>query len=73
MFNIGWGEWLIVFLLVLLFFGPKRLPEVARSLGKTLRGFQQGFRELKDEVTQTPSNPIGQARGTTTDKKSLKS
>ncbi len=52
MFNIGWGEWLIVFLLVLLFFGPKRLPEVARGLGRTLRGFQHGLREFKDEVTK---------------------
>jgi sec-independent protein translocase protein TatA len=43
-FGIAWWEILLVALIVLLVFGPKRLPEMGRSLGK-------GMREFKDSVT----------------------
>jgi sec-independent protein translocase protein TatA len=43
-FGIGWVEILILLLVALLLFGPKRLPEMGRSLGK-------GLREFKDSVT----------------------
>jgi sec-independent protein translocase protein TatA len=43
-FGIAWWEILLVLLLVLLVFGPKRLPEMGRSLGR-------GFREFKDSIT----------------------
>jgi sec-independent protein translocase protein TatA len=42
--NIGAGEIIIVLVVVLLIFGPKRLPDLGRSLGK-------GMREFKDSVT----------------------
>jgi sec-independent protein translocase protein TatA len=42
--GIAWWEILLILLLVLLVFGPKRLPEMGRSLGK-------GFREFKDSIT----------------------
>ena len=43
-FGVAWWEILLILLLVLLVFGPKRLPEMGRSLGK-------GFREFKDSIT----------------------
>jgi sec-independent protein translocase protein TatA len=43
-FGIGWVEILILLLVALLVFGPKRLPEMGRSLGR-------GLREFKDSVT----------------------
>ena len=42
--SIGWQGLLIVVVILLLFFGPKRLPEMGRSLGR-------GMREFKDSVT----------------------
>ena len=42
--NIGAGEIIIVLVVVLLIFGPKRLPDLGRSLGR-------GMREFKDSVT----------------------
>jgi sec-independent protein translocase protein TatA len=42
--GIAWWEILLVLLLVLLVFGPKRLPEMGRSLGR-------GFREFKESIT----------------------
>jgi sec-independent protein translocase protein TatA len=42
--NIGWQGALVLILVLLLVFGPKRLPEMGRSLGR-------GLREFKDSVT----------------------
>jgi sec-independent protein translocase protein TatA len=42
--NIGWQGILIILLVLLVIFGPKRLPEMGRSLGR-------GIREFKDSVT----------------------
>ena len=43
-FGVAWWEILLILLLVLLVFGPKRLPEMGRSLGR-------GFREFKESIT----------------------
>lgn len=42
--NIGWQGVLIILVVLLLVFGPKRLPEMGRSLGR-------GIREFKDSIT----------------------
>jgi sec-independent protein translocase protein TatA len=46
MFNLGWLEVGLILLALILFFGPKKLPELGGSIGKSLRGF-------KDELQQT--------------------
>lgn len=48
--NLGWGEWVVIAFVILIFFGPKRLPELARGLGRALRQFQQGLRDVKDKI-----------------------
>ena len=47
---IGWPEILLLCLVLLLIFGPKRLPEMGRSLGK-------GMREFKDSITGKDDEP----------------
>lgn len=47
---LGWTELLLLLFLVILFFGPKRLPEVAEAIGKSIRRFKKATREIKDEV-----------------------
>ncbi len=47
---LGWSELLIILFLVLIFFGPRRLPEVAEAIGKSLRKFKKASREVKDEL-----------------------
>ena len=44
------GELLVVLLVALLLFGGKRLPEIARNLGKGLRGFQKTTKEASNEI-----------------------
>jgi sec-independent protein translocase protein TatA len=57
--NIGVWEILILFLVLLLIFGPKRLPGMGKSLGRGMREFKESVtdqgRELKDSVTVVPA------------------
>ena len=53
----GASEWIIIFLVVLLLFGAKRLPELARSLGQAKKEFQKGAREVEDEVEKMKQEP----------------
>ena len=47
---IGMQEMIVIFLVVLLLFGSKRLPELARGLGKGIREFKKATQDLKDEL-----------------------
>jgi len=56
--NIGWPEILLILLVVLLLFGAKRLPDLARSLGKSLREFKKGREEGEaSDEKKPPSAP----------------
>ena len=50
MFDVGGGELLLIFVAVLLLFGPKKIPEVMRSVGKGLRQFRQAQEDLKQQM-----------------------
>lgn len=43
--RLGWTEILVILLLVLVLFGAKRLPDLARSIGKSLQEFKKGMKE----------------------------
>ena len=47
--NIGMGELIVILLIVLLFVGAKRLPELGRSLGEAVREFKKGVQGDKDQ------------------------
>jgi sec-independent protein translocase protein TatA len=48
-FGIGLPEMLLILVVALLVFGPKKLPEIGRSLGKAIRGFQEASKEFENE------------------------
>lgn len=50
MFGMGSGEFLLVFLVMLVVLGPKNIPEIARSLGKTIKDFRNIVKEIKSSV-----------------------
>lgn len=52
---IGTGELLILLLLVLLLFGPSKLPELAEALGKSIQKFKKASRDMKDEIESSTS------------------
>ena len=45
----GW-EWIIIALVVLLLFGGKKIPELMRGLGKGVKSFKEGMKEVEGEV-----------------------
>ncbi|MDE6135519.1 MAG: twin-arginine translocase TatA/TatE family subunit [Muribaculaceae bacterium] len=47
----GW-EWLIIFLVILLLFGGRKIPELMRGLGKGIHSFKQGVKEAQDEISR---------------------
>ena len=67
-FGIGIWEILILLLVVLLVFGPKRLPEMGRSLGKGMREFKDSIsgNDLDDEPRRAELPPAEQPVGTQT-------
>ena len=54
MFGIGTPEIIIIIVVALLVFGPKRLPDIGKSLGKGLREFKKATSEFKDQM----NNPM---------------
>lgn len=48
-FGIGLPEMAVIMVLALLVFGPKKLPEIGRSVGKAIRGFQEASKEFENE------------------------
>ena len=48
--NIGLPELLVVLVIVLLLFGAKRLPEIARGLGKSIQEFKKGVKDIERDV-----------------------
>src|SRR5512136_1226941 len=72
MFNIGAGELTVILIVALLVLGPKRLPELARGLGKFMREFrrqtdevrtvvEREFYRMDEEIDALPAPPKGTA------------
>jgi sec-independent protein translocase protein TatA len=55
--GIGMWEIILVFLVALLLFGAKRLPEIGSSLGKGIREFKGSLREIEGEFKLPPESP----------------
>ena len=54
--NIGFSELLVILLIVLLLFGPKRLPEIAQFLGRSIHAFKKGIKGIEDDVQDNENN-----------------
>lgn len=52
-FNLGMGELILIFAVVLLFFGAKRIPDIAGSFGKGIREFKKNMNDVDREINGT--------------------
>lgn len=46
----GGGEWILILLVVIVFFGGRKIPELARGIGKGIREFNDAKKGIKDEL-----------------------
>jgi sec-independent protein translocase protein TatA len=51
--NLGAGEIILILLVILILFGAKKIPELAKGLGKGMSEFKKGLREVEDEIKST--------------------
>jgi len=53
----GGSEWIIIAVIILLLFGGKKIPELMKGIGKGVKGFKDGLKDIEDEIsTDNPSN-----------------
>jgi sec-independent protein translocase protein TatA len=62
LFNLGGGEIILILALILILFGAKKLPELAKGLGQGIKEFKKATKEVTEEVTNamddhTPPSP----------------
>lgn len=74
--SLGMPEIILIFLVVLLVFGAKRIPEIARGLGKGIREFKDATNDIKSELNvnvddrRSINHPRPPAQGTTAPRQS---
>lgn len=56
MFSLGPTEVVVIFIIALIVFGPKKLPEIGRSIGKGMREFKKASREIVDSFNLDEDN-----------------
>ena len=47
---LGWSELLIIFFIILIIFGPRKLPEVAEAMGKSIQKFKRASKDARHEI-----------------------
>jgi Tat protein translocase TatB subunit len=63
MFGLGFQEIVVIAILALVLLGPKKLPELARTLGKFMRDFQRAADDVKREINETVEDARKSAGG----------
>lgn len=51
-FGLGWGEIVLIVLVILLLFGGKKIPELMKGLGKGVKSFKSGLSEVESEIEE---------------------
>ncbi len=54
--NFGPGEWIVVLVVILLLFGARKIPDLARSLGQSAKEFRHGLEEGSSDDAETTTN-----------------
>lgn len=69
-FNIGPGELILILVIVLIIFGPGKLPDIGNAIGRGVREFRKASSDLEDSIrgdtkssTSSDTNPNESARG----------
>jgi len=55
--NVGGGELLVILFVILVFFGPKKMPELGKNLGKGIREFKNAMKDIQEGVEKSMKDP----------------
>jgi len=55
--NLGFGELMVILVIVLVLFGAKRVPEISASFGKGIREFKRNLNDIEQSVTTAVTSP----------------
>jgi sec-independent protein translocase protein TatA len=61
--GIGVAELLVIFVIILLLFGAKRLPEIARSLGEGIKEFKKSVKDVSDTPSSNDTSDQSEHKG----------
>jgi sec-independent protein translocase protein TatA len=61
--RVGMGELLVIGLVILIVFGPQRLPEIGRAIGKAMREFQKAAKDIKKTMEEISSDHDDEIKG----------
>ena len=64
MFGIGPSELIVIFLIILILFGAKRLPELARSLGRSINEFKNATQNIKEDLDLNKEESLPEEKAT---------
>jgi TatA/E family protein of Tat protein translocase len=60
---LSWDKLLLIAVVLIVFFGPKRIPDIAQSIGKGIREFKKSIKDVQDEVSKpVNSEPTGEPK-----------
>lgn len=57
MFNLGFGEMLLILIVALVIFGPGKLPEVGKAMGKAINEVKKASRDIQNEINEAAQEP----------------
>jgi len=60
--GLGFPEMILIGLVVLVLFGPKKIPEIAQGLGKGMKEFRKAMKEVQEKVEQAASEDKTQSK-----------
>jgi len=58
LFDVGMQELIVILVLVLILFGPRRLPEIGRSIGKAVRELKRTTEDFREAIEQEPPEDV---------------
>jgi sec-independent protein translocase protein TatA len=67
-FDVSGGELLVILMAVFLLFGPKRIPEIARSIGKGIYELKKATEDIKSEIQEKSDEITNEVKTTISDK-----
>ena len=60
--DLSFGEIFVIFLEIVILFGPKKIPQIARELGQGLRKMRSAVDDIKQEIMKETDEPISEIR-----------